>query len=156
MTTPEKADRLTEIAALLPQLIDEVQTLGKDSGEQLVSLADRARSNRRLIVGLAVSVAFDILLSVILLGFGFALHNSNDAIDTLTDRLNTAQTTQRQKALCPLYTLFLAADTPAARAAAKDKAVFDHSFVVVRQGYDALECAQFNGGAPSLGPTGKP
>jgi hypothetical protein len=158
VTTPEKTptDRLAEIAELLPKLLGEVTELADESGVQFVHLAQRARTNKRMIFWLTISVAFDIALSV-LLGFGYGLLNdSNAQISTLTARLNTSQTVQRQRALCPLYTLFLSGDTPKARAAAPDKAKFDESYAVVGQGYAALDCDQFKGGAPTLGPTAKP
>lgn len=159
MTTPEEktpADRLGEIADMLPKLLTEVTELANESGVQFVSLAQRARTNKRMIFWLAVSVTFDIALSI-LLAFGFtALNDSQAQVNTLTQRLNLAQTVQRQQVLCPLYTLFLANDTPKARAAAPDKAQFDHAYVVIRQGYTVLSCADFRGAAPGLGPTGKP
>jgi hypothetical protein len=54
-----------------------------------------------------------------------------------------AQTTQRQKALCPLYQVFLDSKSPEGRAAAPDPLKYDHAFKVIQEGYDALECSDF-------------
>lgn len=136
--TAEPDDRvmqlLAELVAVGPALLAELGKLRSDSGTQFVSLARRARSNRRMIWALVVSLTLDLVLTT-LLSLTMVRQNA------LTHRLDVAQTTTRQKTLCPLYTLFLAGDTPAARAAAKDKSQFDHAYQVIQAGYDALDCS---------------
>ena len=104
--------------------------------------------NRRLIFFVIAGGALDILLTVVI-SFALAGMNANtERIDALTQRLDTAQTVQRQKALCPLYQIFLDSKSAAGRAAAPDPAKYDHAFVVIADGYKALECDQYITGAP--------
>jgi len=153
MTTGPEPDRVEQLTAWAEQaaaLSREYVELAEVSGEQIVSLTERSDLNRRLIRKvrrtnrwLAASVAADIVLSVVLGLSLLQVENNANRIDQVTRRLNTSQTTTRRDTLCPLYTLLLAGDTPAARAAAKDKAAFDRSAAVIRQGYAALDCQQF-------------
>jgi hypothetical protein len=137
-----------ELVRVGQAVLAEIGSLAEDSGNQFVSLAKRARTNRRMIFWVAVSVAVDIVLSAII-GVGWLQIHANDVrVTQLTDRLNTSQTTTRRDTLCPLYSLLLAGDTAAARAAATDKAAFDRSVVVIKNGYDALDCQQFAGSPP--------
>lgn len=136
-------DRLTRLAELASEIVQELEHLSNDSGDQFVSLAKRARTNRQLIIAVIVSVILDVVLSVFL---GLAViqvkHNERQ-ISALTNRLDTSQTVQRQKALCPLYQLFLDSRSAAARAAAPDPVKYDHSFQVIQDGYDVLRCNDF-------------
>lgn len=146
---PGKEERTAELIALATQLISEVDELSKDSGTQFVSLARRARTNRILIVITIGSVMIDLALTVVLAIIGTGMQHNTDRIDALTQRLDNAQTVQRQKALCPLYQIFLDSKSAAGRKAAPDPKKYDHAFVVIRQGYDALECDQYITGTPS-------
>ena len=146
MTTekvPGKDDRKTELAALAAQLIAEVDELSRDSGNQFVSLAKRARTNRLLIIATAASVLIDLVITVILAIIGAGMQQNTNRIDALTQRLDTAQTTQRQNALCPLYQIFLDSKSAAGRKAAPDPQKYDHAFTVIADGYKALDCDQF-------------
>lgn len=149
--TLHDADRISRLIEVGSEVAAEIAQLSADQGNQFVSLADRAAQNKALITKqrrftrvLAASVALDIALSVFL---GVALNGvsqNNHRVGVLTDRLNLAQTTQRQKALCPLYGLFLASENLKARAAyPQGPAAYDRNFVVIRQGYDALGCSSF-------------
>lgn len=146
MTTepePESQDRLTRLTELASEIIQELESLVTDSGNQFVSLAKRAQTNRRLIVVTIASLVLDVVLSVFLtLGIVQIKHNEHQ-ISTLTNRLDISQTVQRQKALCPLYQLFLDSESPAGRAAAPDPIKYDHAFVVIRDGYNVLGCSAF-------------
>lgn len=146
--TPGTMDRTDELIVLANALIAEVDELAGDSGKQFVSLAQRARTNRLLIMATAASVAIDLALTVILTLLGIGMQHNTDRIDSLAQRLDQAQTVQRQKALCPLYQIFLDSKSPQGRAAAPDPQKYDHAFVVIRQGYDALDCDQYITGAP--------
>ena len=148
-TPPDKADRKDELITLATTLIAEVDELAGDSGKQFVSLAKRARTNRILITVTIFSVLIDLALTVVLAIIGTSMQHNTDRIDQLTQRLDNSQTVQRQKALCPLYQIFLDSKSAAGRAAAPDPKKYDHAFVVIRQGYDALGCDEFISGSPS-------
>lgn len=151
-STPEP-DRLARLAQQAADLAHEYAGLAEESGVQIVSLTRRAQLNRRMIWVVAVSVTLDIVLSVVL-GVDLVQVSRNDrSIGALTHRLDTSQTTTRKNSLCPLYTLLIASETPAARAAAPDKAAYDHAAAVIRGGYAALDCAQFVSVAPTVGPS---
>lgn len=164
MTTGPEPDRMAQLTAWAERaaaLSQEYVELASASGEQIVSLTERSDANRKLIRKvrrtnrwLMASVAADIVLSVVL-GLSLLQVDSNaNRINQITQRLNVSQTTTRRDTLCPLYTLLLAGDTPAARAAAKDKPAFDRSAAVIRSGFAALNCQQFTGTpAPSPSPS---
>lgn len=139
----QEPDRLARLAQTAADLAREYAEMAEANGDQLVVLARRARSNRRLIWVVAASVLLDILMSVALTVSLVQVVGAEHQIRTLTDRLDTQQTVTRRNSLCPLYTLFKASDTPAARAAAPDKGAYDHAQQVIRDGYTALSCADF-------------
>jgi hypothetical protein len=137
-----------ELVRVGQAVIEEIGALAEDSGNQFVSLAKRARTNRRMIQVVAVSVALDILLSVVI-GLGW------NTLHDLTHRLDVSQTTTRQRTLCPLYGLFLASENPRSRAVyPQGPAAYDAAFQVIRDGYAALDCGQFAARpAPSPSPS---
>lgn len=145
---PKGIDRLTRLAELASEIVQELEHISLDSGEQFVSLANRARRNRQLITAVIVSVVLDVILSVFL---GLAVvqvkHNEHQ-ISALTTRLDISQTVQRQKALCPLYQIFLDSRSAAGRAAAPDPVKYDHAFQVIQDGYGVLGCAAFIAKSP--------
>jgi hypothetical protein len=118
--------------------------MAEASGSQFVFLTRRARSNRRMIWAVAASVLLDIALSVVLGISLIQLSGNAHRISQLTDRLDTAQTTTRQKTLCPLYGLFLASENPKSRAAyPQGPAAYDKAYQVIKDGYAALSCSDF-------------
>lgn len=129
----EKLDRLIQMAQGLGS---EVAQLAEESGHQFVSLADTARRNRLMIWGVIIGGVLDVTLTVVMALFGVQLTK-------LTDRLDTTQTTQRQRALCPLYGVFLDSRSEAGRKAAADPKQYDHAFEVISDGYRVLGCAEF-------------
>lgn len=148
MTTSPEPDRLTRLAETAADLAADYAELAEANGDQFVFLTKRARSNRRMIRALAVVLA-------VVLGLAAALgwvvvqvrHNENAnaanqaATAALAHRLDVAQTTTRQKTLCPLYSVLLGAENPKARAVfPQGPAAYDHVFEVIKEGYDALEC----------------
>lgn len=137
---PDRLNRLTELAV---EIIQELENLVTDSGDQFVSLAKRARTNRRLIIVTIASLVLDVVLSVFLALAVIQIGDNDQAISALTNRLDVSQTVQRQKALCPLYQLFLDSESAAGRAAAPDPVKYDHAFVVIRDGYSVLGCETF-------------
>lgn len=139
-------DRLEELITVGTRLVEEIQSLSRDAGVQFTDLAKRARTNRRLIRIIGASVVINLIFTVaVAVGIVLVVHNDH-RISGLTDRLDTLQTVQRQKALCPLYQLFLDQKSAAGRAAAPDKQAYDHAFVVINSGYQVLGCRQFIAG----------
>lgn len=149
----ETADRLVELAEAAARIAEEYADLAKANGLELVSLRKRARRNRAMIWVMAVSLAVDLVLSAVLAGALIQVSRNNRSIGSLTERLDISQTTTRKNSLCPLYTLLKSSETPAARAAAPDKAAYDHAVTVIRDGYTALGCAEFVSSPPVAGPT---
>jgi hypothetical protein len=143
--TPDR-DRLEELIRVGQSLLVEIQNFAKAGGQQFTALAGRARSNRRAIVALSVSLALDIALTVIMAIGWVQVTDNDDRIAALTERLDQAQTVQRQKALCPLYQLLLDSKSAASRAAAPDPKAYDHAFEVIQSGYDAFQCSVFIAG----------
>lgn len=141
-----ETDRLGRLAELAAALVTEVEELSADSGHQFVSLARRAQVNRRLIFFVITGGLLNIAITVVLAFTLIGQVNNTQRIDALTRRLDTAQTTQRQKALCPLYGVFLDSKSAAGRAAAPDPKKYDHAFKVIEDGYKVLECSQFLSG----------
>jgi hypothetical protein len=143
MTSPENDQKLEDLIDVGTRLLGQIEAFTNEGGRQFVSLAQRASSNRRAIWLLATSFFLDLVLTVIM-GFGWIQVSSNEHdISALTSRLNYSQTVQRQKAFCPLYQLLLDSKSAAARKAAPDPKVYDHTFAVIQSGYDALDCTQF-------------
>lgn len=135
---PTPDERLAQVATLAKALANELETLGVDTGGQIVALSRTARTNRRLIWMTVGGFALDIALTV-------AVAVGAIQVGSLTHRLDVAQTTQRQKALCPLYQVFLDSESPAGRKAAPDPVQYDHAFKVIRDGYEVLECKTYIG-----------
>lgn len=136
-------DRLNRLAELASEIIEELEHLANDSGRQFVNLAKRAQMNRRLITVTIFSLVLDVILSIFLALGIYQIRSNEDDITALTHRIDLSQTVQRQKALCPLYQLFLDMKSEAGRAAAPDPLKYDHSFRVIQDGYDALTCSAF-------------
>lgn len=157
---------LEQLAAAAPQIVAELDALGEESGNQFVSLATRAerdgkqiRRTKRVTWVLVVSVLLDVALSVLAYYLVVQVRHNENANATnqrvtaaLAHRLDVAQTTTRQKTLCPLYGVLLAAKNPKARAVfPQGVAAYDHTFTVIKEGYDALGCAAFVTNPPKAG-----
>lgn len=145
-TDDDDQDRTAELIRIGTQLLEEIQKFSREGGAQFVNLAHRARTNRRLITGLMISFFLVLVITASMVVMGLRVADNNTRISRLTDRLNTAQTVQRQKALCPLYQLLKDQRSPAGRKAAPDKDAYDHAFEVIDSGYLALGCQQFIAG----------
>lgn len=148
-------DRLAHLTEVGRELVSEIKELTGESGDHYVSLTKLGRDNRRMIRALAFSFALTLALVA---AFGFALKrvdDNNSRIDSLTHRLDVAQSDTRSKAWCPLYQLLLESESPKARAAAEDPKAYDHAFKVIRDGYDALNCDEFRNAPPAFTPSPK-
>lgn len=148
----ERNDEIAALTAAAQDLIRKVDAVGTETGQSLVDLGATAKTNRRLIWIVSVSLTFNLILTA-LVGIGlFGVHNNSDRLDAVTTRLNTSQTVGRQKALCPLYTLFLNGKNDTARKNyPQGVKAYDAAFKVIQDGYNALECQDFTGTAPKLG-----
>jgi hypothetical protein len=127
-------------------LMDKVHKLAQDEGIQFTTLAKKAHETRVLAVVAITGLILDVVLT-------FAMAFGGWQLKHLTNRLDVAQTTTRQKALCPLYQVFLDSESPAGRKAAPDPVKYDHAFKVIREGYSALECSKFIDSAGAGAPT---
>lgn len=151
-TAPVVLERAAAVLGEKVSSLKQAVTEATAVRDELISLRHTGHLNRVFIVsvfcGLILDVSLTAVLSIVLVG---QVDNTN-RIDSMTNRLDQAQTVQKSAALCPLYQLFLGLKTPAGRAAAISRGtsgeVWDKEFEVIQQGYDALSCK-------ALSPTGK-
>lgn len=123
--------RIAELTIAADEIVKSINELNRETGAQLVSLSVRAKRNRLMIVGLALSLLLDLLLTAFVIGIAY--------------KVDDAQQMTRSQVLCPLYQQFVNSDTPKqrerARQAGQDLQARDDAFKVIRKSYDALECA---------------
>src|SRR5688572_18728437 len=101
MTDPKGNGDRAEVA----RLTEAITRLNKSTVQQMVRQAKMSKTNRKLIWALAIFSGVIVLL-IAALGVGFhSLSKQADDMDKITARLDNAQSEQRQKGLCPLYTL---------------------------------------------------
>jgi len=130
-------DQIAELIAAARELVDGINALTGDTGNQLVGLSRTSRMNRRMITLLAGSLVLNLVLT-------FSALRSNSRLDALTHRLDVAQTSGRQNALCPLYGVFLAAKNSKSRANyPQGPEAYDRAFQVIQDGFVALNCTEF-------------
>jgi hypothetical protein len=143
--TPPRSE-IEALTAAAQELIDRIGELDRESGTAIVDIAQRARSNRRLIWLVLAGLVLDALLTVAMAIGGVGIAHNNQRIDRVNARLNDAQTTQRAKALCPLYKLFIDSEkfTPPSQTPEQAAARVD-AFKIIHQGYDALDCKKVTG-----------
>lgn len=123
-----------------------VKQLNNDMGRQIVKLSLVAAKNRRIIWILACSLAVDIILTIVVSVGYINVQRNTDNIGALTDRLTVAQTVDKQKALCPLWQLFLDSRNPQARATyPQGPAAYDKAFAIIESGYTVLRCSEIVG-----------
>lgn len=133
---------IRELTLQAKALVNKIDDLVGGTGTQMIHLSKTARTNRRMIWALIFSCTLELILTV-LVGYNLVrvVDNSNS--------IREIQTSQRRDALCPLYQQFINADTPKAREAAKangqDLETREHAFQVIRNGYAALNCSEFEG-----------
>lgn len=146
-------DDIADLTTAAEKLVEKVNAINVATGETIVGLAVAAKRNRRMIWALSVSMALTLVL-IVFVGVGLKGVNDNShRLDQVTMRLDAAQTEGRQKALCPLYSLFISAKSDQARAANPGgPAAYDKAFKVIEEGYTGLHCQDFTGKGPTLGP----
>ncbi len=133
----EHNDKLiNDLVSAASDLKSEISKLNYDSVDTVTKLSVYVKKTRKMTWGLIISIILDVLLTVL-------LTSNTIRLDSLTERLDYAQTVNRQKALCPLYQLFLDSKSDVGRAHAPDPVKYDQAFVVIKDGYNALGCSAF-------------
>lgn len=135
--TPEEPD--SNHTDSISELIDTVKKFPPEIFKELNYLQGRARSNRRWLILVIIGV------------FLFGTIGTITAVNTykvteISHRINATVTIQRQKALCPLYQVFLNSRSDQQRNALPNDAAkqkYDQAFMVIQQGFDTLECNEF-------------
>lgn len=143
--TEKKPDRVDRLIQMALELNEGMEELAQDAGKKYTTLAVASRRNRAMIWGLLAGGVMVAVLAVVLAFSVVGLRSNTDRIDAITTRLDTTNTEQRRRALCPLYQVFLDSESEQGRKAAPDPEKYDHAFDVIRKGYDVLECASFEG-----------
>jgi hypothetical protein len=132
--------QLADLTNAAHDLIDGINALKGETGEQLIDLSKRSQANRRYISLIAVSLFLDVALTVGLLLGANKLDNSNQQLTHLTHRLDVAQHENR-KATCSEFGLFLGLKSDRARKAfAKGPEAYDKTFKIFEDGYRDLDC----------------
>lgn len=132
--TPHNDDTLAALNATATELSDQVERLSSENSDRIIEVAKYTRRSRRMIWGLTLSLALDVMLTML-------LFNIQHRIESVTDRLDRAQTVQRQGALCPLYQVFIDSKSDAARQRSVDPVKYDQAYAVIEDGYRKLRCA---------------
>lgn len=146
---PASDEQIARLAAMAANLAEEVNELTDGTRKNVASLGTETKKTRKVMWLLVATFAVDVLLTVALT-LGFVQMNG------ITDRLDNAQSEQRQRGLCPLYALFYdITDTPEEREAGKKRSAnpekYDAQIKVIHDGYKNLKCDEFKGSAPGLG-----
>jgi hypothetical protein len=137
--------QLTNVAT---ELTVQISRLNRQYADQMVKLAEQQQKNRRVNRALILLAAIKVTVIIALVVTMFQLN-------AITDRLDMAQTTNRQKGLCPLYTVFYElTNTPEERKAGKARSAnpesYDWAVATIHEGYRNMQCAKFRGDAPGL------
>lgn len=137
-------DDMDRLADAANDLNSTLNRLNRETGSALQGLSRVARTNRRAIIALAVSLAVDVALTVVLGGMWSRQQHNTERLNALTARLDYSQTVQRQKVLCPLYTLLIASEKTEPPGLTEDQRTQRAaSFKVIHDGYDVLDCLSF-------------
>lgn len=112
-----------------------IERLSKD----VRGLTARSRQNRIAILFIIAGFLLDIVLTVVVVVLA---HETSET----SDRVAVQQTILRDKATCPVWQLFLKANTPQSQAAAvargEDLEVRNRAFKIIQESYDELRCAE--------------
>lgn len=147
MTTPENPppdqERVDALIRAATELNNQVVQVAQESGTQFVSLARAAKMNRMLIWLIAGAGALLTLVTLVMIFLWLGVRENTDRIDKVATQTSVVQTVQRQRALCPLYGVFLDSKSEQGRKNAPDPEKYDHAFEVIEEGYRVLECGQY-------------
>ncbi len=128
--------QVRELVSAAAGLKQEISKLNYDSVDTVTKLGTYTKKTRKMAWALVISVAIDIVLTLFITSNAISINH-------LTARLDYAQTVNRQRALCPLYQLFLDSKSEVGRSRAPDPVKYDQAFVVIQDGFDALKCTEF-------------
>lgn len=147
---PQGEDNLAVLMMKATELMDHVEALARDGGRQFTVLADRAKSNRqlgvaarRLGVVALTGLILDILLTVIVSIGLTEVRSQEEELSSLTRQLDISQTTQRQKALCPLYHILLNLKPSNDHKSTADSERYKRALAVINDSYTALSCSSY-------------
>lgn len=142
--------RITNLTEATNALLRETEELRRSARvvtrvrDEILELRKIGSTNRRLVTASLIGAFIALVLIVSLIVISVQLK-------IVSNRLDAEVTTQKVEALCPLYQILVAADTPANRAAAQargdDMVYRDKSFGTIRHSYDVLHCKDFIGGS---------
>ncbi len=141
-----QATVVANLLGLVNELSGNIRTLS----ESVVQLTSRTKLNRRLIVAVIIGFVLDISLTITMAFVLSMLATQNGT----TQQLQNEQVLQRTEAICPLYQLFVNADTVNTRTAQKKQAIangtdpnlIDQAWDVIHHSYTALNCKELVGG----------
>lgn len=126
-------NRWSELASIASQLSREHAELSEQQSNHVAILAKYTRKTRKIVYSLIASLILDLFLT------GF-LAFTHAKLDNVTKNVQYSQTVQRQRVLCPLYTVFLQSRSAEGRKRAPDPKKYDEAFKVIADGYRTLEC----------------
>lgn len=141
--TDQEAAKLDQLLEQAQLLTDQFAEIASSSGRQFVTLARTAKENRRLIWLMAVGGALLTVVCVVLAFLVIGQRSNTERIGDLAESTSATQIAQRQRALCPLYGIFVDSKSEQGRAAAPDPEKYDHAFEVIEEGYRFLECDKY-------------
>ncbi len=129
---------------LASQVVELNNTVAKatEVRDELTKLSRLGKVNRILAI-----ITF--LAVIALAAVSAFLINTNMRLNEVTSKLDREVTVHRVEALCPLYQLFVNADTPQARENAKtrgdDLVARDAAFSSIKKSYATLKCEELLG-----------
>lgn len=137
-TVQEVVDSLRGDIAKFSEAVTKLANTVVDNVDQVARYGRRTRRMTRVI---AVSVAVDILLSVVLTLVGARLHTvQTHQSETQTALARVEQTTSTE-VLCPLYGLIVSGYHPELRPAGPARVEYVKDYMIILRGYRALGCA---------------
>lgn len=140
MISDEEAKSLERVAN---EIKDMVQGLRDDIQRAETVRDDLAKVTRSGRITRMMVIAISVILGLVLI-LGSIQVLTQAKLNNVVAQLNDVVRVQHDSALCPLYQIFIKADTPAARDAAArrgdDLIERDKAFATIRESYTALNC----------------
>jgi hypothetical protein len=144
MQKPEQkatAEQLERISRQAKEMAGQVEALGTNVGAGVAGLKKRTGRHSKVLWLLAGSFLLDILLTVVIAIIGAQVVGN-------ARKLENVQEVAANEALCPLYGVFIqSAEAPLPRAQGESDAAYakrvegrDAAILIIKHGYEALEC----------------
>lgn len=102
----------------------------------VAALDRRASRSSRVLAGVVLTLALDVVLSLAL-GFTIA---SQFTTNTRLDETVAQENIIRSEVLCPLYAVFLGSYAPQSRPEGAARQQYEQAFTTIREGYVKLRC----------------